>query len=293
MKSALLTLLVAGALLSAPALAQEQPADTKAVELTAADAVQQLLDEYDALDKAFWKAISAGVTDEEREALYENGRPDVVDFCNRFFVIARAHPGTEPALEALAWIVDNHEDQAGKGEALDLLVANHMQSEGLKDVCSGLSRNYSTSAQAALVKVLADSPHRDVRGHACYAHAKQLGGMAKIADRLQAGDADEGYINWYTGELGEERMAELGKLDLGKLSKQSEKLYERILAEFADVKTRGGTLGERATSNLFEIRNLQIGMVAPEIEGDDLDGVSFRLSDYRGKVVVLDFWGNW
>jgi hypothetical protein len=32
---------------------------------------------------------------------------------------------------------------------------------------------------------------------------------------------------------------------------------------------------------------------APEIEGEDQDGVAFKLSDYRGKVVLLDFWGNW
>ena len=33
--------------------------------------------------------------------------------------------------------------------------------------------------------------------------------------------------------------------------------------------------------------------VAPEIAGADLDGVPLRLSDYRGKVVLLDFWGDW
>jgi hypothetical protein len=38
---------------------------------------------------------------------------------------------------------------------------------------------------------------------------------------------------------------------------------------------------------------LEIGKVAPEIEGEDIDGQRFKLSDYRGKVVVLDFWGNW
>ena len=37
----------------------------------------------------------------------------------------------------------------------------------------------------------------------------------------------------------------------------------------------------------------EIGDLAPEIEGQDLDGVKFKLGDYRGKVVVLDFWGNW
>jgi cytochrome oxidase Cu insertion factor (SCO1/SenC/PrrC family) len=36
-----------------------------------------------------------------------------------------------------------------------------------------------------------------------------------------------------------------------------------------------------------------VGTKAPEIEGSDVDGKKFKLSDYRGKVVVLDFWGNW
>jgi peroxiredoxin len=29
---------------------------------------------------------------------------------------------------------------------------------------------------------------------------------------------------------------------------------------------------------------------APEIQGVDADGAAFKLSDYRGKVVLLDFW---
>lgn len=52
-------------------------------------------------------------------------------------------------------------------------------------------------------------------------------------------------------------------------------------------------LGKRAKGVLFEAENLQIGCVAPDIEGSDLSGVAFKLSDYRGKVVVLDFWGDW
>ena len=34
-------------------------------------------------------------------------------------------------------------------------------------------------------------------------------------------------------------------------------------------------------------------MEIPDIRGEDMDGVPFALSDYRGKVVVLDFWGFW
>jgi hypothetical protein len=35
------------------------------------------------------------------------------------------------------------------------------------------------------------------------------------------------------------------------------------------------------------------GQPAPEIDGTDVDGASFKLSAYRGQVVMLDFWGNW
>jgi len=38
---------------------------------------------------------------------------------------------------------------------------------------------------------------------------------------------------------------------------------------------------------------LEVGNLAPEIIGADIDGKKFKLSDYRGKVVMLDFWGDW
>jgi cytochrome oxidase Cu insertion factor (SCO1/SenC/PrrC family) len=37
----------------------------------------------------------------------------------------------------------------------------------------------------------------------------------------------------------------------------------------------------------------RIGDTVPEITGKDSSGVTFSLSDYRGKVVMLDFWGDW
>ncbi len=38
---------------------------------------------------------------------------------------------------------------------------------------------------------------------------------------------------------------------------------------------------------------IALGNLAPDIEGQDVDGKVFKLSDYRGKVVALDFWGFW
>ena len=36
-----------------------------------------------------------------------------------------------------------------------------------------------------------------------------------------------------------------------------------------------------------------VGTPAPPTKGTDADGAAFSLADYRGKVVMLDFWGNW
>jgi len=35
------------------------------------------------------------------------------------------------------------------------------------------------------------------------------------------------------------------------------------------------------------------GSVAPDFTAQDQDGKTFKLSEYRGKVVVVDFWGFW
>ena len=74
---------------------------------------------------------------------------------------------------------------------------------------------------------------------------------------------------------------------------EAERLLETVKQKYATIDTRRRTLGQMAEGDLFEIRRLQIGMVAPEIEGEDVDGQEFKLSDYRGKVVLLDFWGDW
>ena len=52
-------------------------------------------------------------------------------------------------------------------------------------------------------------------------------------------------------------------------------------------------VGHPRTFHLFEIEHLQVGCTAPDIAGVDVEGAAFKLSDYRGKVVLLDFWGFW
>ncbi len=59
-------------------------------------------------------------------------------------------------------------------------------------------------------------------------------------------------------------------------------------------KNASGTFSNvSAGPTLAGMPGAQIGQPAPNIAGEDLDGKAFKLSDYKGKVVLLDFWGNW
>jgi len=43
----------------------------------------------------------------------------------------------------------------------------------------------------------------------------------------------------------------------------------------------------------YEAEYLQIGTKAAEIIGENVEGKPIKLSDFKGQVVVLDFWGFW
>ena len=79
---------------------------------------------------------------------------------------------------------------------------------------------------------------------------------------------------------------------------EAEGLHKRFLAEF-DGQTNylfqmiERQYGELGKIRLDEFKTRGIGMLAPEIEGVDTNGQSMKLSDYRGKVVLVSFWATW
>src|SRR5262249_39229914 len=82
-------------------------------------------------------------------------------------------------------------------------------------------------------------------------------------------------------------------------SAEGEKYLTRVQKEFGDVvygRMWGGkpaTLGQMAGYALFEANCLVIGKPAPETAAQDLDGKAVKLTDLKGKVVILDYWATW
>ena len=53
------------------------------------------------------------------------------------------------------------------------------------------------------------------------------------------------------------------------------------------------TFAEAEDDLLQTIRHATVGATPPDVVGARLDGASEALSDYRGRVVLLDFWATW
>lgn len=80
----------------------------------------------------------------------------------------------------------------------------------------------------------------------------------------------------------------------GRREHEGRPLTDEVLAQYREIVARPRqTLAELALDRLDEWDNLAIGKPAPEIDAEGVDGKRFKLSDYRGKIVVLIFWGTW
>jgi len=96
-------------------------------------------------------------------------------------------------------------------------------------------------------------------------------------------------------------VAHEGGEQADRLAQQAIAALAAVVHDYGDcpnLRTMGAnppapTIGGEAEPELYELQHLRVGSVAPDIAGEDLDGVPFKLRDYRGKVVLLVFWASW
>jgi len=68
-----------------------------------------------------------------------------------------------------------------------------------------------------------------------------------------------------------------------------------VMSHGTSANTTFGKMGGKpvAKTQAAKQSGVKVGNVALEIEGKDIDDKPFKLSDYRSKVVMLDFWAHW
>lgn len=231
--------------------------------------------------------------DDSAVALYKEERHrDLSDLLDQ----AEMVPNDTAAVPAIQFVIDaDHEGFIGvQDRAIGLLAREHAQRPGFGQYCRFLAmRYYSPAVDPFIRAVLAKHPDRKDRAGACLALADMLRIKAHWARHFRAYPEQ---IKSSKDEHGATAIARfLREADPDGVKKEAEAAYERVARDFGDVRLADSdrTLGEIASGELNALRNLNIGQVAPDIEAVDVDGRQFKLSDYRGKVVVLVFSGEW
>jgi hypothetical protein len=237
---------------------------------TAREQFKSIVDEFQKQQNEFIMLLQKAKTPEEQKLALEK-RPDQQAVARRIFEIAEKNPKDEVAFDALLMVLQLAPGAKEGKQAVDQITANHITNPQLGKAMPILSR--LAGSDKIMETALEKNPSRDVKGLACF------------------------YLATYFKNQSE-RMVMVGKErkpvdNAAELLKQAEAMFERVVKEYGDVKDGKTTLAEASEPSLFEIRFLSVGKTAPDIEADDLDGTKFKLSDYRGKVVLLDFWGHW
>jgi len=205
----------------------------------------------------FKKAREANDRDARRKLMSKAKRPDRGAYAERFMAAANEYVGKEEAVPFLSWaILNGGREWAKKGTTK--LIQGHASSAKLGDFmerAASIGRLIGADeAREAMTKIIKENPDKNIQASAYLARAGMFRGK-ELTDTQK-----------------EQKAADLAMVV--KLAPDS-------------------IMAMRAEAPAFKKNRLQIGMVAPDIEGTDFNGTKFKTSDYRGKVVVLDFWGDW
>ena len=246
-----------------PPAADGKSADTPSAAFAA------IKTEFEAANEKMGARFKAAGTVEAKKAIREEAKGLYGTFAGKMLALAEAHPADPVAADALAFAATRQLALGVTGPDVDkvaeLLVTKYAASPQTKQVLA-LAKGVGDQGAAFLKAAAAKATAPDLKGLALLALGSTLA--------EQAADADDAKT-------------------AADLNAQAERYLDEAIKVAPDAATDdGGTVKKAAEGELFVIRNLAVGKPAPEIAGTTLDDKKAKLSDYKGKVVLLDFWAT-
>ena len=256
-----------------------------------------LAKEHDAKMASLYKAMHGTDDKAERAEIERTMHPDDAAYATQFLALASEEPNGPIAPDALYWVLQLQNGRISPigQQALDRLARDFVSSPKLQGYLEQMARHSWPGMEDFLRDVLARNPHRGARGMACFGLAGMVAGHAAVP-KIRNNPEQAEYLE---RTLDPGVLAAILRQDPAALLAEAVALHRRVVAEFADVRVfpdlagDDRVLGPFAQGWLDNHELVAIGKVAPAIEGRDIDGRTFKLADYRGKVVVLVFWASW
>jgi peroxiredoxin len=239
-------------------LAGSLPAQDLATE------IRSVIDEYENAVRANTLKIINAHTEEEKNQ-YRQTIPSAGPCATKLMQIIKANADKPEVVPAVCWLVSGAASFPEGEEAKKMLATTYAGSAGIAPTVRQLEYQGLFGEPAALA-VLEKNKNREEIAAALYTlGAIHFKNFDASADRASAEASKPKCIDY----------------------------FQRLNADYSDVVIQGFKLSDLAGKMLFEMTNLQAGSEAPEIEGKDKDGKPLKLSDFRGKHVIVIFWGGW
>jgi len=175
------------------------------------------------------------------------------------------------------------------------LVTGDLKEKGVDEVIGWVIENGFSEEWARVGEVIWSVPENDklmlkyVRALAFYGEKKQLEGV--IAKLPRGGQVHQEARFRLALAVAEDAQRNLTLNDAERAVRNQE--AKEILEKLGKEKGLNEFVKKWVADLMYKVTHLVVGCEVPEIEGVDHEGEKFRLSEYRGKVVLLPFWGMW
>lgn len=224
--------------------------------------IEKDIQAYEAAKIAEMKKFQANQDKKKRMSMPVPG-----PYVDRILTQVEKDPKDSASKNGLLWALRKSRTAQHQNRMAAIFEEHFVNDPIIKEYARSLSRGYSPKMAESLEKIREKTSRDDTKFFCTYYLSVNLEKQAGFNRKLNA----------------EEKKA---------LNEKALKLLKQ-LHDDPKVAKVSKPLADRVASALFEKENLSIGSIAPDIVGDDHTGTEFKLSDYRGKVVLLDFWGYW
>lgn len=241
------------------------------------------------------RSLAAATRDEDLVRIArESPLPALLDEHERF---ALEHSDHDAAVDAWAGAIElaaECERHATWSRALAALEERHLASPRLAASLAAFGDGaqwFGTNRwEVCLRRAAQSSPHPAVKAFALYVLAESLGHaeFALPSRDPQASASEESAVRFEATVLAERKREAVRLLAL-----VQQRFADALPTAAPDPDLPKDWLARRVDALRFELEHLQVGMVAPDFEALDEHGNRWKLSEYRGRVVLLDFWGLW
>jgi predicted ArsR family transcriptional regulator len=203
-------------------------------------------------------------------------------------------PGLGDGVKEAKKLVSESKD--GELEAMKVLdlVTGDLTEEGVDQVIGWVIENGGAEERKRVGEVVSSIPRNDrlmlkyVRVLGFFGEKQQL---EAVIGKMDKGSLQQEARFELVSLVAEDAERNLTLTDAERAAGNQEAVG--LLEKLGKEESLNEQLGKRVEKMLFKVTHLVVGCEAPEIEGVDHDGDKFRLSEYRGKVVLLPFWGFW